>query len=87
MTNEIDDMFLKVAKVKTFAGGQPLTNATGFFYLHDSFLYLVTSRHVVIDEAGNHHPTRLQVSLHSNQADLQRRADLSIPLYPTFRII
>lgn len=36
----IDEMFLRVAKVLTFAGGQPLTNATGFFHQHDDFLYL-----------------------------------------------
>ncbi len=44
-------MFLRVAKTQTFANGQPLTNSTGFFYLHDDFLYLVTARHVVINEA------------------------------------
>ena len=36
----IDKMFLRVAKTQTFANGQPLTNSTGFFYLHDDFLYL-----------------------------------------------
>ena len=77
----LDKMYLRVAKVLTFAGGQPLTNATGFFYLHDEFLYLVTSRHVVISEAVQHRPDRLQVSLHSNAANLQERIELSVPLY------
>lgn len=79
--NPIDTMYLRVAKVQTTAGGQPLTNATGFFFLHDEFLYLVTSRHVVLNEAGGHRPDRLQLSLHSDDADLQQRRDLSIPLY------
>lgn len=77
----LDKMYLRVAKVLTFAGGQPLTNATGFFYLHDSFLYLITSRHVVINEAFQHRPDRLQVSLHSNANNLQERNELSVPLY------
>jgi hypothetical protein len=77
----IDDMLLRVAKVQTFASGQTLANATGFFYLQDGFLYLVTARHVVINEAVHHRPDRLQVSLHSDATDLQQRADLSIPLY------
>jgi hypothetical protein len=77
----IDNMYLRVAKILTFAGGQPLTNATGFFYLHDDFLYLVTARHVVINEAAQHRPDRVQVSLHSDAANLQHRADLSFPLY------
>ncbi len=81
MVSAIDKMLLRVAKIQTFADGQLWTNATGFFYLHDDFLYLVTSRHVVINETVHHHPDRLQVSLHSNAADLQQRADLSIPLY------
>ena len=74
-------MFLRVAKILTFANGQPLTNATGFFCLHDDFLYLVTSRHVVINEAARHRPDHLQVSLHSDSGDLAKRADLLIPLY------
>ena len=77
----IDKMYLRVAKVLTFAGGQPLTNATGFFYQHDDFLYLITSRHVVINEAACHRPDRLQVSLHSNPGDIQQRHELSVPLY------
>jgi Trypsin-like peptidase domain len=80
-SNAIDKMYLRLAKIQTFVGGQQLTNATGFFYLHDEFLYLVTSRHVVINETATHRPDRLQVSLHSDAANLQQRAELSIPLY------
>ncbi len=61
--SRLDKMFFRVAKVLTFAGGQPLTNATGFFFLHDEFLYLITSRHVVISEAPQHRPDRLLLSL------------------------
>lgn len=81
MVNTIDRMFLRVAKILTFNGQQPLTNATGFFYLHDDFLYLVTARHVVLNETAQHRPDRLQLSLHSDAANLEQRSDLSIPLY------
>jgi hypothetical protein len=74
-------MFLRVAKVQTFAGQRPSTNATGFFYLHDEFLYLITARHVVVNERLRHRPDRLQLTLHSDPADLRKRNDLSIPLY------
>ena len=77
----VDDIYFRVAKIRTFAGELPLTNATGFFYLHECFLYLVTSRHVVLNEAEEHRPDRLQLSLHTNQHDLRQRAELSIPLY------
>jgi len=77
----IDKTFLRVAKVLTFANGQAMNNATGFFFLHEKFLYLITARHVVISDAGQLSPDQLQVSLHTEAVDLQQRADLSIPLY------
>lgn len=77
----VDTMFLRVAKVCTFAGDAQLTNATGFFYLHDNFLYLITARHVVVNERVNHRPDSLHVWLHSNIEDLRQSVDLSIPLY------
>lgn len=77
----VDEMFLRVAKVLTFVGEKFLTNATGFFYMHNDFLYLVTSRHVVRSEAAEHYPDRLAVSLHSDQNDLRQRSELSIPLF------
>jgi len=79
--NMLDKMYLRVAKITTFVRGRILTNATGFFYLHDDFLYLVTSRHVVISEAVQHRPDRLQVSLHSSATNLEARNELSVPLY------
>ena len=77
----IDEMLLRVAKVQTFTDGRALTNATGFFYLHIDFLYLVTARHVVINEACDHRPDRLQLSLHSGGEDRQERDAISIPFY------
>jgi hypothetical protein len=77
----IDKMFIRVAKILTYNNGRTLTNASGFFYLHQGFLYLVTARHVVINEAENHRPDFLQVSLHSDADDLRVRKELPIPLY------
>lgn len=76
----IDNMYLRVAKVRTFVGPQPLTNATGFFFLHEGFLYLITARHVVIHEENRHHPDRVALSLHTDSADLEQRSELAIPL-------
>lgn len=77
----IDSTYLRVAKILTFSDAQPLTNATGFFYLQDKFLYLITSRHVVIDEENQHLPDRIQVSLHRSAATLFDRSELIVPLY------
>lgn len=74
-------MYVRVAQLRTWIGGRPLTNASGFFFQHDKFLYLVTARHVVIDQATRHFPDRLLVSLHKDAANLPQRNDLSVPLY------
>ena len=84
MTNSIgtiDRMLLRVVKIQTFVRGQRATNATGFFYMQEGLLYLVTTRHVVCDEASEHRPDFLMVSLHSNADDLRCSDDLVIPLY------
>jgi hypothetical protein len=79
--DDLDKMYFRVAKVHTFAGVQLLTNATGFFFAHDDFLYLITSRHVVTNPAADHFPDCLYVEMHSNSTDLQETGGLSIPLY------
>jgi len=80
-SNPIDKMYFRVVKVQTFACGQSLTNATGFFFLHDNFLYLITSRHVVVNPTAGHFPDCLHVLLHTNMEDLRQTDHLSIPLY------
>jgi S1-C subfamily serine protease len=59
----IDSLLLTSARVLTFGEDRQLTNATGFFFERDERLFLVTSRHVVIDKPSDHHPTRLEVAL------------------------
>lgn len=77
----IDNLYLQVAKIVTFSAGQALTNATGFFYLHNDFLYLITARHVVSSGIAMSRPDSLQVSLHTDPLDPRKRASLFIPLY------
>lgn len=77
----VDRMLLHVAKVRTLAGDNCLTNATGFFFLQDDYLYLVTARHVVSNPAAGHHPDGLRVALHVDAADLRQTRELTIPLY------
>jgi hypothetical protein len=78
---QIDNLYLRVAKIVTFSAGQALTNATGFFYLHHDFLYLITARHVVSNGMAMPRPDRLQLALHTDSMDPQKQATLSIPLY------
>jgi S1-C subfamily serine protease len=77
----IEPLLLTTARVSTFDGYRPLTGASGFFFEHDSRLFLVTSRHVVIDAPSKHFPDRIEVELHTDAKNLTRSTGLSVPLY------
>lgn len=67
--------------MSTFVGSRLLTNASGFFFRRDQHLFLVTSRHVLIDAANQHFPDRLELELHTNTRNLADSTGFSIPLY------
>ena len=77
----IDSLLLSTARIATFEHGRPLTNASGFFFRRDERLYLVTSRHVLIDGPTKHHPNRIEIELHTQADDLARAGTLSVMLY------
>ena len=81
ITAPVDPLFLAAPRVSTFHGTQPLTNASGFFFERDDRLFLVTSRHVVIDEATQHFPDRLEIELHLDATNLTRSTGFSMLLY------
>lgn len=76
-----DPLFLAAPQVSTFVGTQPLTNASGFFFERDARLYLVTSRHVLFDEATDHRPDRIEIGLHMDAVNLTVSTGFSVPLY------
>lgn len=77
----IEPLLLTAVPVTTFDGEMRLTNASGFFFERDERLYLVTSRHVVIDLPNNHRPTRVEIEFHTDPDNLAESATLSVPLY------
>ena len=66
---------------ETFDGPRSLTHASGFLFARDERIYLVTSRHVVIDEPSAHHPDRLEIELHTDAHNLAQSTGFSVPLY------
>ena len=54
----IEPILLTTVRVQTYQGGRHLTNATGFSFERDERLFLVSSLHVFIDPANDHHPDR-----------------------------
>lgn len=80
-TPTIEPLLLTTVRVSTFDGRRPLTGASGFFFGREGRLFLVTSRHVVIDAPSNHFPDRLEIELHTEAENLTRSIGLSMLLY------
>ena len=76
-----EPLLLTATRVSTFDGKRPLTGASGFFFERAGRLFLVTSRHVVIDEPSKHFPDRLEIELHTDARNLTRSIGLSVLLY------
>ena len=80
-TPAVDPLFLATPGITTYDGDIALTNASGFFFQRDDRLFLVTSRHVLIDEPSHHHPSRLAITLHLDAQNLSRCTEFSMLLY------
>jgi len=83
----IETILLTAANVFTFKGQSRLTNASGFFFQRDDRLFLVTSRHVLIDAPTQHFPDRIEIELHTNPKNLAESTGFSIPLYQDGRAV
>ena len=77
----IDSLLLTAARISTFEHDRPLTHASGFFFERDQRLYLVTSRHVLIDKPTKHHPNRIEIEVHTREDDLGKSTGFSVLLY------
>ncbi len=77
----IESLLLTAARISTFAGNCPLTSASGFFFARGERLFLVTSRHVMIDEPSQHFPDRLEIEVHTDLHNVAQSTGFSIPLY------
>ena len=77
----IESLLLAVTRVTTVLNEKEKTNATGFFFERDGRLYLVTARHVLKDEASDHHPDGLLIELHVDRDNAVQVTRFMIPLY------
>jgi S1-C subfamily serine protease len=77
----IESILLTATRISTFDLQHPLTNATGFFFEREGRLFLVTSRHVVIDTPTKHFPSRIEIELHLDEQNMTMSTGFSIPLY------
>jgi hypothetical protein len=77
----IDSLLLAATRISTFELDKPLTQASGFFFERDDRLFLVTSRHVLIDTPTQHFPNRITIELHTSETDLSASTGFSLLLY------
>jgi S1-C subfamily serine protease len=77
----IEPLLLTTARVSTFNGKTSLTGASGFFFERENRLFLVTSRHVVMDAPSKHFPDRIEIELHTDAKNLTQSIGLSMLLY------
>ncbi len=77
----IEPLLLTARRLSTFVGDRPLTNASGFFFERGERLFLVTSRHVVVDAPSDHFPDRVEIELHTDPDNLAKSTGFSVPLY------
>ena len=77
----IDSLLLAAVQISTYAGDMRLTGASGFFFERNQRLYLVTSRHVMVDAPTEHYPTHLHLELHTDAANLTVVTTVTVPLY------
>jgi S1-C subfamily serine protease len=78
----VESLLLSVTQVTTTnAASETLTNATGFFFERAPDLFLITNRHVVLDEPSGHRPHGLRIELHTDPENVAATASFSIPLY------
>lgn len=77
----VEPILLSAVEISTFAQGQLLTRASGFFFKPDERLFLVTSRHVLIDEPTGHRPDRIEFAVHRDATDMTRTTNYSMLLY------
>lgn len=77
----IEPLLLSATQVSTYDGQRLLTRASGFYFARDERLFVVTSRHVLIDEPTDHRPDRIEIELHVDDVNLTRSTGFSMPLY------
>ena len=77
----IDTILLTALRICTYQQWRPLTNASGFFFARGDRLFVVTSRHVMLDEPSGHFPDRLEIKLHVAPDNMAASTVFPIALY------
>jgi hypothetical protein len=80
-------LLLTCTQLNTFIGPRRLTAANGFFFQRRGQLFLITSRHVLLDPAAEHRPQRVEFALHGAGPEAVDDDWVSLPLYDRGRAL
>jgi len=72
---------LAVSIIHCFKGKDMVASASGFFFLHNEKKFLVTNRHVVIDEEESYFPDSIKLRLHCSPINSEKNMIIQVPLY------
>lgn len=84
-TYSLDQWIASVTSIIMISNGNAsnpcdVGRATGFFYNREGKKYLITNRHVIIDEKRRFYPDSLKIQIHTSNVSWENR-DIDIPLY------
>ena len=77
----ISGINLSVSMIRCYNGMQEVASASGFFFRHNGTKYLVTNRHVVVDEDDGYRPDSLTIKLHTSRENPKDNVVIKIALY------
>ena len=77
----VADINFSTTRIEIIKKGTSIGTATGFFFRDGKNKFLVTNRHVVIDEKKNHIPDQISINLHSDKQNITINNRISILLY------
>jgi hypothetical protein len=58
-------------------------SATGFFFREEDRTFLITNKHVVLDQENGYYPDNLQIRVHTSRSSAIPTRDINIALYGT----
>jgi hypothetical protein len=87
MSLSIDQFYLTVVRLTTHSYDKNgnldpdiQKYGTGFFYMKNEILFLITNRHVIIQEREHYFPNMVRMAIHTNMNDLRQNTDFNIHL-------
>jgi len=85
----IDQLYYTVTRITTHyytdsleTDSHEVMKPSGFFYCNrENRLFLITNRHVIIDEDHGYFPNVIRIRIHTNRSDLRQNEYYDIHLY------